>query len=114
MTSGKPSTRPTVSGSPSTTTPRPRATAGLTKVNSIARGGPTSPSRAKNTTKASAVQIRARPSSAPIAGGDGSDPGALRTAGTTYTAATADRATAITPTLGTPSRRRTTRKGATA
>src|SRR5207245_1880818 len=60
-TSGNPTAMPAVNRSPSTATPSAIATAGLTKVMTVARDGPTSAINAKNTRNATAVQTSARP-----------------------------------------------------
>ena len=69
--STNPAVMETVRLSPSTSTPRAMATAGLTYVMTVALAGPTSAMRAKKTRKASAVQMRARPSTESQASADG-------------------------------------------
>ncbi|MCX5420414.1 hypothetical protein OHA48_12480 [Streptomyces sp. NBC_00114] len=62
---------PAVSSSPRNRAPAATATAGLTYVKTVARVGPTSLISSRNATKASAVQIAPRPTSATSTGADG-------------------------------------------
>lgn len=68
--------------SSSTSAPARTATAGLRYVTSVDRTGPTSATRAKKITNATAVQITPSPTTAQVTSADGHAVGAYATPGT--------------------------------
>nr|WP_219933864.1 hypothetical protein [Streptomyces sp. Act143] len=105
---------PSVSSSPRNSAPAATATAGLTYVNTVARVGPTSLISSRNATKASAVQIAPRATSAVSTDADGIDDGHVAPAAGAYTTAASARQGAVSWRVGTSFSQRAAIRGAVA
>src|SRR5438445_3055607 len=103
----KPIAMPSVNGSPRSATPSARATAGFTYVITVARGAPTSATRAKNRTNASAVQTTPSTATASSTDAEGSVAGSCASPNGAYATAVTPRDAATTPREGSRSEEHT-------